>query len=86
VETTRITEFYLNMQYGESVQVEHVDLANPEVQAEFPELVALAEERNLPYPLVAINDELRLAGSVQYHQVMPLVEQALAEESSVPAE
>jgi disulfide oxidoreductase YuzD len=73
------------MQYGDDVQVEYVDLANPEAQAEFGELVALAEEQNLPYPLVAINDTLRLAGSVQYHQVMPLVERFLAEGSAVAA-
>jgi disulfide oxidoreductase YuzD len=73
------------MQYGDDVQVEYVDLANPESQAEFGELVALVEEQNLPYPLVAINDQLRIAGSVQYHQVMPVVERLLEEADTVPS-
>jgi disulfide oxidoreductase YuzD len=71
------------MQFGEVVQVEYVDMADPQAQAQFPELVALVEEQDLPYPLVAVNSRLRLAGSAQYPQVFPLVDQALQEENAV---
>jgi disulfide oxidoreductase YuzD len=72
------------MQFGESVQLDYVDLAHPEAQAEFEELLALIEEQSLPYPLVAINDQLRLAGSVEYHRILPLVQQVLESEAAVP--
>jgi disulfide oxidoreductase YuzD len=65
------------LRHGQDVQVDYVDLADPAAQAEFSELMAVIEERNLPYPLVAVNDHLRLAGSAQYYQVLPLVEDLL---------
>jgi disulfide oxidoreductase YuzD len=70
------------MHYGPSVEIEYVDLTAPEAQAEFSELVAVVEGRNLPYPLVAINGRLRLAGSADYYQIMPYVEEALALKSA----
>jgi len=63
---------------GEAVQVEYVDLADPAVQAEHAHLMAVIEEQSLPYPLVAVNGRLRLAGTAAYYQVLPLVEEALS--------
>jgi hypothetical protein len=51
-------------------------MAEPGHQSQFPELVAIVEERELPYPLVAINEELRAAGSAHYYRILPLVEAA----------
>jgi len=65
------------MRYGSAVQVEYVDMADPENQAQFPELVTVVEERDLPYPLIAINGHLRAAGSAHYYRILPLVEKAL---------
>ena len=79
-ETTHITQYYLQMRHGQAVQVEYVDLADPEAQAQFSELLAATEERHLPYPLVAINDRLRLAGSADFYQVLPLIEEAFEAE------
>jgi hypothetical protein len=45
--------------------------------------LALAQEHNLPYPLVAINGELKLAGSAHYYRVLPLVEEMLEPESAI---
>jgi disulfide oxidoreductase YuzD len=58
--------------------VEYLDLSEAKVQAGFPDLYAQAEAQKLPYPLVMINDQLRLVGSARYYEVLPLVEQALA--------
>ena len=55
----------------------YVDLADPENQTRYPELLATIQEQNLPYPLVVINDHLMLAGSAHYYQVLPLVEEIL---------
>jgi disulfide oxidoreductase YuzD len=77
VETTQVTEYYLKMRYGDAVQVEYVDMSLPENQEEFSELVAVVEDRDLPYPLLAINGHLRAAGSAHYYRVLPYVEDAL---------
>jgi disulfide oxidoreductase YuzD len=68
------------MRYGDAVQVEYVDLAEPENQAGFSELLAVIEDRDLPYPLLAINGHLRAAGSAHYYRILPFVEEALASE------
>jgi hypothetical protein len=59
------------------VKVDYIDLGRTEVQGEFQELLDLIAERNLPYPLVAVNGQLRLAGSADYFRVMALVEEVL---------
>jgi len=54
-------------------------MADAETQSRFSELFAMAQERHLPYPLVLIDGEPRMMGSVHYYQLLPLVEQALQE-------
>ena len=83
METTHVTQYYLQMRYGSAVQVEYVDMADPESQAQFPELLAVVEEHDLPYPLIAVNGNLRAAGSAHYYRILPLVEKALEAEEQV---
>jgi disulfide oxidoreductase YuzD len=71
------------MRFGEAVQVEYVDMSEPESQAQFSELLAVVEDRDLPYPLLAINGHLRAAGSADYYRVLPYVEEALQSEGMV---
>lgn len=71
------------MRHGSAVQVEYVDLADPGVQPQFEELLAVIDERSLPYPLVAINGQLRLAGTAHYYRVLPLVEELLSDQTRV---
>ena len=35
------------MRYGEAVEVEYVDMADPESQTEYPEVLAVIEDRDL---------------------------------------
>ena len=65
------------MRFGEAVQVEYVDMSDPDSQALFPEVLAAVEERSLPYPLVAVDGRLRAAGSAHYYRVLPYIEEAL---------
>lgn len=69
----------MKIKYDGAVGVEHVELAEAENQARFANVLEFAEERDLAYPLVAVNGRLRLAGSAQYYQVLPLVEALIAE-------
>lgn len=80
METAQVTAYYLKMRYGDSVQVEYIDMSEPENQAQFAELLAVVEDRDLPYPLVAVNGQLRAAGSAQYYHVLPYVEEELQSE------
>jgi disulfide oxidoreductase YuzD len=60
-ETTHITEYYLKMRHGSAVQVEYVDMADPENQTKFAELLDLVQDQNLPYPLLPVEAEESLA-------------------------
>lgn len=72
------------MRYGETVQVEYVDMADAENQAQFSDVLAVVEDRDLPYPLVAIDGRLRAAGSAHYYRVLPYVEEALEAAEALP--
>ncbi len=69
------------MRHGARVQVEYVDLGEPAGKAEHPEVLRRIEAEGLPYPLVAVNGTLRLAGSAHYSHVLPLVDEAIASQS-----
>jgi hypothetical protein len=71
------------MRFGEVVKVDYVDLADPDRQAEFSDLVTTAEEANVPYPWVAINGQMRVAGSAHYYNVLPHVEEVMQKEGIV---
>jgi disulfide oxidoreductase YuzD len=58
--------------------MQYVDLADLDAQREYPDLVELAQEQDLPYPLVAVNGQLSLTGSAHYYHILPLVEKALS--------
>jgi hypothetical protein len=57
-------------------------MADPENQAQFPELLSVVEEQDLPYPLIAVNGVVRGAGSAHYYHVLPLVEKAFETETT----
>jgi disulfide oxidoreductase YuzD len=59
--------------------VEYVDMHEPENRQRFPDLSSGIDERHLPFPLVAINGTVRLAGTAHYVQILPLVEEAFSE-------
>jgi len=61
--------------YGDTVQVEYLDVSEPAVQAEYTDLIRQAQEHRLPYPLVAIEGQVRLAGGAEYYRIMPLMEE-----------
>ena len=72
------------MRYGDAIQVEYVDMADSINQAQFSDVLAVVEDRDLPYPLVAIDGQLRAAGSAHYYRVLPFVEEALGAVEAKP--
>jgi disulfide oxidoreductase YuzD len=74
------------MRHGARVRVEYVDLGEPDAREEHAAVLRRIEEQGLPYPLVAVNGTLRLAGSAHYSHLLPLVEEALGTQpASQPA-
>lgn len=73
-----MTEMYLKLRYGDAVEVSYIDLSDPDNQARFSELMGLVAERDLGYPLVTVNGEIRLVGSAHYYHILPMVEEAMA--------
>jgi disulfide oxidoreductase YuzD len=69
---------YLKLRYGDAVEVSYVDLSDPANQERFVELMGMVEERNLGYPLVTVNGQVRLVGSAHYYHILPMVEEAMA--------
>ena len=63
--------------------VEYVDVAEPQNMKAYQALIDEAARRGyLYYPLVFINNELKLACSAEYYEVLYLVREALEEGNS----
>jgi disulfide oxidoreductase YuzD len=62
--------------------MEYVDLADIDAQSQYSDLLNMAQEQNLPYPLVTVNGELSLTGSAHYYHILPLVERELSRQES----
>ena len=57
----------LNKVYGEKVQLECLDLAEPSTSRSYPEIVERIKTENLPLPLLLINGNLRISGYFDIH-------------------
>ncbi len=62
---------------GNWVMVRYFDLAQPEWAEKFAAILEGARERNLPFPLVAINGDIVLAGPFDTGAVLRMVHAAL---------
>lgn len=56
-----VTEL-LNKLYGEKVQLQYLDLAEPSTSHSHPEIVERVRTENLALPLLLINGNLRISG------------------------
>jgi hypothetical protein len=56
---------------------------DPTQSARHAEIAHSVEEWGLPYPLVAINGALEVAGTAEFYHIVPLVEKALAQQELV---
>ena len=64
------------------MEVAYWDLSQPAAQAQHPHILATIQEQELSYPVVMLEGEIRLTGSVHYYEVLPLVEAVLGQEVS----
>ncbi len=74
----KLSEMLAGM-FGSQVHVRHIDVADPDVRARAAAVVEGARRRNLPYPLVAINGQIVLAGKADPESVLRKLDEVLAE-------
>lgn len=72
-----ITQFYFERMYEGRVQVEYHDLARPKEAEAYKDLLEEVHRYHLPFPLVAVDGEILLAGGAEFYQIKPLVDEAL---------
>ncbi len=63
--------------FGRRSDVRHYDLAEPEPAERFADVLRGARERNLPFPLIAINGDIVLAGPVSVDKVLQKLNELL---------
>ncbi|MBN1582258.1 MAG: hypothetical protein JXA89_16250 [Anaerolineae bacterium] len=71
---------YIERVYGNRVSVEYYDVAKPEVRTDFTDVVAQAEARYWPYPLVLVNEKPVMAGHVDAYGIMGVLREELQQE------
>ena len=60
--------------YGPAVRVEYHDLSNPIFKAQAEDIYNTIKARELDYPVVTINGQIRLAGDVDFYGVIETLE------------
>ena len=68
-----ITEL-LKKLYGERVQLEYLDLAEPSISNSHPEIVERIRVENLSLPLLLINGKLRISGYFDIRQLQSAIQ------------
>ena len=64
--------------FSDQVAVTFYDTSQPDVQVQFSKIMTEASEQFWPYPLVIIDDQPVMAGSVNEFRVIMLVSQLLS--------
>jgi len=74
-----LTKGYLGRIYGEQVQVDYYDMAEPEAFEQHKALLDQVPGGYLYYPLVFIDGNLKVTGGADPYQVMYAVQTVLKE-------
>jgi disulfide oxidoreductase YuzD len=65
--------------FGDRVQVHYLDVADPEIRAKAVGVAEGARQRHLPYPLIAIDGQVVLAGKADAESVLRKLDEVLNE-------
>ena len=77
-----MTQAYLNYFFKDKVSLEHFDMAIPEQHAQAKAWLEKVPQGYLYYPIVFVNDELRLVGSAEYYEVLAAVRELMPKEAA----
>lgn len=59
------------------MKVEYHDLAKPEEREKAEDVIEAVSKNRVPYPLVAINGEFKIAGAVDFWRISSIVDEML---------
>lgn len=65
----------MRSKYGESVRVEYVDFADPEMKEQFASVLAEIESKHLAFPVTAVDDRFISEGHVDYWTIANALEE-----------
>ena len=71
-----VTELLGNI-YGETVQLEYLDLSGPLATRLYPEMVERVRIEGLPLPLLLVNGNLRVSGYFDIHLLKSVIQAEL---------
>ncbi len=75
-----MTKAYLQYFFGDQVTLDHYDMSIPDQYAQGKVWLEKVPEGYLFYPLVFVNEELRIVGSAEYYEILSAVREILREE------
>lgn len=73
-EDIAFTREHLKRRFGNDIDVEMLDLANPSLQTSNRELLQQVEALSIALPAVAINGVIRLSGNLEFRAIAQAVE------------
>lgn len=78
-----MSKAYLRYFFGDTVELEHYDMAVPEQYERGKAWLEQVPEGYLFYPLVFVNGELRVVGSAEYYEILGAVREIARDETKV---
>ena len=69
----------LEREYGTDVSMEYIELSNHETREQHKDIIKLTRKKYLRFPLVMIDGEVVLHGSLDYYSLAAIIVQRLKE-------
>jgi disulfide oxidoreductase YuzD len=76
-ETFSLVSSAIKREYGSKITTEYVDLANPAIREQHKDIVVMAKDRYMRFPLVFINGEVVFHGSLDYYSLSAAIDKRL---------
>jgi disulfide oxidoreductase YuzD len=67
----------IKREYGDRVASEYIDLATPAIRERHQDVVQMAKERYMRFPLVMVDGEVVFNGSLDYYSLSALINRRL---------
>jgi disulfide oxidoreductase YuzD len=68
----------IKREYGDKISTEYVDLANTAVREQHKDIVQMAKDRYMRFPVVMVNGEVVVHGSLDYYSLSAMINKRLS--------
>ena len=69
----------LEREYRTDVSMEYIELSNPEIRDQYKDIIQLARDKYMRFPLVMVDGEIVSNGSLDYYFLVAIIVQRLKE-------